>query len=223
MTPRLFWSVISLPLPWFLRRHVLQALCGYKIAKTARIGFSLIFGERLVMEEKSSIGHFNVIKSLDLLHLGEHAKIGAFNWVSGVDSTNPKHFTDEHERHPELIIARHASITGRHFIDCCNRITIGEFSTVAGAGTQIMTHAIDVKANRQRSAPVTIGRYCFVGTGSVILKGSALPDYCVLAANSTLHRKQEQTHVIYSGVPAILAAKLPPDALYFHRTTGPVP
>jgi acetyltransferase-like isoleucine patch superfamily enzyme len=222
MNSRLFWSAISLPLPWILRRRLLSAACGYKIAKTARIGFSLISIEKLVMEEKSSIGHLNMIKSFDLLHLGEHAKIGIFNWISGIDSKSSKHFGDEQGRRPELVIERHSSITARHFIDCCNRVTIGEFSTVAGAGTQILTHGIDIKDNRQRSAPVNIGRYCFVGTGAVLLKGSALPDYCVLAANSTLHRMHEQTHTIYSGVPATVAAKLPADALYFHRTTGPV-
>ncbi len=222
MNLRLFWSVVSLPLPWPLRRRVLNALCRYEIDQTARIGFSLVASKKLIMEADSSIGHFNLVKSVDLLHLGEHAKIGLFNWISGIDGNNQKHFVDEQERHPELIISRHSSITGRHFIDCCNRVTIGEFTTVAGAGTQIFTHAIDITTNRQRSAPVSIGRYCFVGTANVLLKGSVLPDYCVLAANSTLHRMQQQTHAIYSGVPAVAVAKLSPDALYFSRTTGSV-
>lgn len=211
-----------MPLPWILRRRLLNQLCGYKIAKSARIGLSLVASEKLVMEERSTIGHFNVIKSLDLLHLGESAKIGNFNWVTGVVGDNQIHYTDEKGRRPELVIGQHVSITARHFIDCSNRVTIGDFSTIAGAGTQILTHAIDIIANRQRSAPVEIGRYCFVGTGSILLKGSSLPDCCVLAANSTLHRPQQQTHVIYSGVPATVAANISEDALYFHRTHGGV-
>jgi len=222
MPYRMFWSAVTMPLPWILRRPLLNQLCGYKIAKSARIGFSLVASKNLVMEEHSSIRHFNVIKSLDLLRLGEWAKIGNFNWVTGVGGDNHTHYTDEPGRKPELVVGKHVSITARHFIDCSNQVTIGDFSTIAGAGTQILTHAIDIVANRQRSAPVEIGRYCFIGTGSILLKGSSLPDCCVLAANSTLHRPQQQTHVIYSGVPATFAAKISEDALYFHRTSGGV-
>jgi acetyltransferase-like isoleucine patch superfamily enzyme len=220
MPSRLFWSVLTMPLPWFVRRPLLNQLCGYTISKSARIGVSVIASGKLIMDGRSSIGHFNVVKSLDLLRLSEGAKMGSFNWVTGISSVDPKHFADEKGRQPELVLGAHASITSHHFIDCCNRVTIGEFCTIAGAGTQIFTHAIDIVTNRQRSAPVEIGRYCVVGTGSVILKGSKLPDYSTLAANSTLHRAQEQTHTIYSGVPATIAAKIPEDALYFHRVTG---
>lgn len=222
MPSRLFWSAVITPLPWILRRPLLNRLFGYQIAKSARIGLSVVASGKLIMEEHSSIGHFNVIKSLDLLHLRERAKLGGFNWVTGIGSDDQKHYAGEEGRRPELVIGRHASITARHFIDCSNRVTIGDFTTIAGAGTQILTHGIDILANRQRSAPVEIGRYCFVGTGSVLLKGSILPDCCVLAANSTLHRPQKETHVIYSGVPAAVAAKVSEDALYFHRTSGGV-
>jgi acetyltransferase-like isoleucine patch superfamily enzyme len=209
-------------LPWIVRRHVLRFLLGYKIAPDARIGFSLVAPDHLIMESGSSIKHFTFIKSIALVHMGAHAKIGSLNWISGIGQNDPKHFGDETGRRPQLLMGQHASITGRHFIDCSNTVTIGEFSTIAGAGTQILTHAIDIRENRQRSAAVEIGRYCFVGSACVVLKGTKLPPCSVLAANSTLHKEQTEQFTIYSGVPAVPTAKISPDAAYFTRTVGHV-
>ena len=41
------------------------------------------------------------------------------------------------------VMGRHAALTSRHYVDCSNRVDIGEFTTVAGARSQILTHAID--------------------------------------------------------------------------------
>jgi acetyltransferase-like isoleucine patch superfamily enzyme len=93
---------------------------------------------------------------------------------------------------------------------------------VAGARSQILTHAIDFKRNRQVSAPVRIGRYCFVGTACVVLKGARLPECSVLAAGSTLARAYDETFTLYSGVPALPVKALDRDAEYFRRTRGHV-
>jgi acetyltransferase-like isoleucine patch superfamily enzyme len=220
---RKFVVVASLFLPWPLRRHLLQGLLKYRIAPDARLGFSFVCPDRLVMEGGSRVGHFTVIKSIDLLHLSENSNIGSLNWISGIGLYKPRHFNDETARAPQLLVGRHASVTARHMIDCSNKVTIGEFSTIAGAGTHIFTHAIDVRENRQRSAPVEIGRYCFVGAACVILKGSRLPDCSILGANSTLHKSFTETHTIYSGVPAQACGTIDPEAGYFFRTEGFVP
>src|SRR3712207_7972137 len=41
--------------------------------------------------------------------------------------------------------------------------------------SQFLTHSIDLLENVQRSRPIKIGKFCFVGTNSVILGGSVLP------------------------------------------------
>jgi acetyltransferase-like isoleucine patch superfamily enzyme len=223
MRVRQIVAVASVILPWVLRRHILNLVLNYRIAPDARVGFSLVSCDRLIMEPGSSIAHFTVVKSIGLVHLGEHAKIGSFNWISGIGANDRKHFADEIDRRPQLVVGPHASITGRHIIDCSNAVMIGAFSTIAGAGTLILTHAIDLRENRQRSGPVEIGRYCFVGAACVVLKGAKLPDYSVLAANSTLHKQFSDKFTIYSGVPALPGAKIDPDAGYFHRSIGHVP
>jgi carbonic anhydrase/acetyltransferase-like protein (isoleucine patch superfamily) len=212
-------STLSLLLPWPIRRWLLNTLCNYSIARDARIGLSILGCTSLQMGASSRIGHFNVVKGIRVT-LGESALIGELNWISGLPAGHSRHFREETERLPALTVDRHAALTSRHYIDCSNLVHIGEFTTVAGTRSQILTHAIDFRRNRQLSAPVRIGRYCFVGTGCVILKGSLLPDYSVLAASSCLSRGFEETFGLYSGVPATHVRALDRDALYFHRQQG---
>jgi acetyltransferase-like isoleucine patch superfamily enzyme len=212
-------SGIALVLPWFARRWLLRVFCGYSFAEGARIGCSLIGCTSLQMGPSSRIGHFNVVKGIRV-DLGEFATIGDFNWISGLGRGNRKHFTDEAGRDPAFVMGRHAALTSRHYIDCSNRVDIGEFATVAGARSQILTHAIDFRRNRQVSAPVRIGRYCFVGTACIVLKGSELPDCSVLAAGSSLSRAYADTFTLYSGVPALPVKALDRDAEYFRRSRG---
>jgi acetyltransferase-like isoleucine patch superfamily enzyme len=212
-------SALALVLPSGLRRVLLNTLCGYEIARGARVGRSFIGVPSLKLGAGARIGHFNVIKGIPV-QLGDHAGIGDFNWISGLPPGTTRHFAGETDRDPRLVIGQHASLTSRHYIDCSNRVEIGEFSTVAGARSQILTHAIDLRSNRQVSAPASIGRYCFVGTACVVLKGARLPDYSVLAAHSSLARAFDETHTLYSGVPATAVKPISPDAGYFHRTRG---
>ncbi len=181
------------------------------------------------MEAHSSIGHLTVCKNISLLHLREHSLIGRGNWITGfplerrdsaVATEASAHFASETDRRPELIVGEHSAITHRHLIDCTNTITIGKFTTIAGFQSQMLTHSIDLQLNRQASAPIRVGDYCFLGTNCVLLGGSVLPDYCVLGAKSLLKKAFVETHQLYGGVPARPLQALPHDYAYFRRTTG---
>jgi len=210
----------TLPLPWFLRRVLLQWLCGYRIARTSRIGFALVYPDELVLGEHSDIGPFTVCKGLRRLHLGAHASIGRGNWITGFPAENKTFFTHQTDRVPELILGAQSAITHRHIIDCTNAIHIGAFTTIAGYRSQILTHSIDLMDCRQSSAPITIGDYCFVGTDCVLLGGSVLPSYSALGAKSLLNKAHTQTHSLYAGVPARAIRSLEPDMKYFRREVG---
>lgn len=213
-------KLIACLLPWPLRRRWLERAFGYRIDPTARIGLAWIFPEALEMGPHSSIGHLTVAKGLALLRLGAHASIGRGCWITGFPVGGERHFRHLPERRPELLVGDHSAITNRHLIDCTASVSLGEFSTFAGFSSQILTHSIDLAANRQSAAPVRIGRYCFVGTNSVLLGGSVLPDYCVLGAKSLLHRAQTETHTLYAGTPAVAVKSLPADLAYFQRQVG---
>jgi acetyltransferase-like isoleucine patch superfamily enzyme len=211
---------VSLLLPWQMRRRLLEKRFGYTLHPTSRIGLAWTFPERLVLEAHTSIGDLTVCKNIALLHLHEHATIGRGNWITGFPLGPSRHFAAETDRRPELIVGEHSAITHRHLIDCTNSVTIGSFTTFAGFRSQILTHTIDLAANRQSSAPVRIGDRCFVGTDSVLLGGSVLPDFCVLGAKSLLNKAHTQTHTLYGGVPAAALQELPRDLAYFERREG---
>jgi UDP-3-O-[3-hydroxymyristoyl] glucosamine N-acyltransferase len=217
---RVLLSLFSLCLPFRARRAFLEAQFGYRIHPTCRLGLAWILPNRLIMEEGSRIGHLTVCKGIDLLHLKTFASIGRGNWITGFPLGPSPHFAAEQDRIPQLILGEHSAITHRHLIDCTNSVTIGRFTTMAGFQSQILTHSIDLEQNRQRSTPVRIGEYCFVGTNAVLLPGSVLPDYCVLGAKALLNQAFGETHQLYGGVPARPVKKLPDNLAYFKRTEG---
>jgi acetyltransferase-like isoleucine patch superfamily enzyme len=212
--------LLSMFLPWPVRRRLLESQFGYSLHPTSRIGFAWIYPRRLVMEENSRIGHLTLCKNIDLLHVGAHAIIGQLNWITGFPSGHSRHFAHQPERKPELIVERHAGISSRHLIDCTARVRIGAFATVAGFRSQLITHSIDLAANRQSSEPIEIGEYCFLGTDSVILGGSTLPHHSVLGAKSLLNKKWDVPYQLYAGVPAKPLQELPQEMEYFRRQEG---
>jgi acetyltransferase-like isoleucine patch superfamily enzyme len=205
--------------PWPVRRFLLTIFWGYVLHPTSRIGFAWAYPDHLVMGPRAKIGHFTVIRNLEIVVLEEHASLGGLNWITGYPKSGAAYRT-ETSRKSEFVVRRHAAVTNRHYLDCTNAIHVGEFSTIAGWGSQFLTHSIDLRCNVQRSNPITIGRFCFVGTKSVVLRGSALPDFAVLAANSLLNKALSEKYSLYGGVPAKKIQALSPDYAYFNRTEG---
>ena len=217
---RIILSTLTNFLPWPLRRWALTKFFGYKIHRTARLGFCLLLCKDLIMEEHTSIGHLTVCIHLDLVHLKPHSSIGRGNWITGYPSDGKDFFGHQPSRRAELNLGTHSAITHRHMIDCTARVMIGSFTTFAGFRSQLLSHTIDVADNRQTSEPVTIGDYCFIATDCVILGGSTLPSYSVLGAKSLLNREFADGHTLYGGVPARALKTLEKESKYFHRKTG---
>jgi hypothetical protein len=214
-------SLISLFLPWPLRRAILRRFMGYEIHDTSRIGLSWIYPRKLVLLANARIGHLTICKDIDLVRIEESASVGNLNWITGYPSgTQSAHFAHQTGRRPELILGPHSAITNRHLIDCTDRIQLGAFATVAGFASQLLTHSINLENSRQEAQPISIGAYCFVGTNCVLLGGSSLPDYSVLGAKSLLNRAFTDSYFLYGGVPAKPIKELPPTTAYFKRASG---
>jgi acetyltransferase-like isoleucine patch superfamily enzyme len=215
-------SIFLFVLPWQIRRLILTRFFGYQIHPTARIGLSLVLPQRLEMGAGSWIGNLTLCKGLSMLQMGEMSSIGNLNQITGFPARDTSYFSADRDRRPELILGSHSAVTERHLIDCTNSVRIGQFSTVAGSRSQILTHNLDLYECRQKSKPVVIGDYCFVGTGSILLSGSALPDYSVLGAGSLLNKEYRESYLLYAGSPAKPIKQLPKDTGYFQRKTGAV-
>ncbi|MBP6185701.1 MAG: hypothetical protein KA479_12230 [Saprospiraceae bacterium] len=220
MTFKFIIYVLSLFLPWPVRRFILNGVFGYKIHPKARIGFSIIMPDHLEMNEGARIGHLNICKGLNNLWMGEQSTISTLNWITGFSIRGVRFFRHKEKRDPSLRLGHHSAITNRHYIDCSDEIRIGDFTTVAGIGSQFLTHSINLMESIQDCSPITIGSYCFIGTNSVLLPGSALGNYCVLSASSLLNKKMVDEYILVGGVPAKPIQNLPRDMKYFSRDRG---
>ena len=217
----LFRFLISLIPFWPLKRVLLCRFYGYKIHHTARIGFSYVFPSTLCMSAYSSIGHGTVCKGLSTIWMGPHAHIGQLNWVTGFPkSCTSRHFASQLNRNPSLIVGKHASITNRHLIDCTDRIVVGPFTTIAGFGSQLLTHSIDVSSCKQIAKPIYIGKRCFIGTRVTILPQSRIPSFAVIGAGAVVAGRLELSYFVYGGVPAKPLKPISNHSQYFNRLEG---
>lgn len=210
-------QLLGLTLPWFLRRLLLCHFLGFYIDRTASIGFSILLVKKVHMAEGASIGHLSFFSGLDNLIMDKNSQIANLNWVTAIRGN--KHFNVDRKR--DLILGRHSAITSRHYIDCQESISIGEFTTIAGVRSTFLTHEIDLRRNVQAALPIKIGSYCFVGTGVIILSGASVGDFSVVAAGAVVTGKSFPSRALIGGVPAQVVRENI-EGLYFDRESGRV-
>ncbi len=217
---KLLIYVLTLLLPWPLRRLLyVSALFKWSIHPTARIGLAIVSANRVVMGERSIISNLTVIRGLENLVMDTDASIGCMNWITGFRlGQNNGFFAHVTNRDPSLYLGVCAAITNQHVLDCTDRLTLGNYASVGGFRTQILTHAADLVLNRQDCKPVTLGAYSLVSTACVILPGTHLADYSIVSAGSMVNFKHSEPYTLYGGVPAKSLKPLSPDMKYFTRT-----
>lgn len=214
-------ALLSILTPWKIRRVILNRYLHYDIHPKTHIGLAFVCPRYLKMEEGASIGHFTTCVHLDRIEMGKNVHIGRSNWITGFPTgTDSRHFSHDYARRSELIIEHDSAITKNHHIDCTNSIHIGHHVTIAGYNSQFLTHSIDVYEGRQDSHPIRIGDYSFVSTSVIILGGSVLPSYSVLAAGATLTKPMKDEWTIYGGIPAHSIKQINKNAKYFSRESG---
>lgn len=211
-------NIVAWFLPWPARRWLFQAALGWSLDKTSRISWSVVLADKVVLKAHARIAHGNLVSPIGLLELGPHATIGRGNRIVGAQKTNA--YSAETDRRSALVLGEHAALTRDHLVDCTNTVTIGRFSIFAGYRSQILSHSPDFFLARQTSRPVHIGAYCFVGTGSIVLFGATIPDYCIVSAGSVVTKSHDQTYQMYGGNPARPIKDLAPDLAFFTRTVG---
>lgn len=121
----------------------------------------------------------------------------------------------------EIIIGDNVGISGAT-IYARSRIEIGE-NTCIGGNTKIIDndfHPIEVEVRNRLlndpnggdselipAKPIKIGKNCFIGCNSIILKGTVLGDGCVVGAGTVVAGKFEENCVI-AGNPARVIKRL---------------
>lgn len=221
MIARVVVSILIAPFPWALRRTIFSLFFGYTFAAGSFVGRSILSASKVSLGKNARIGSLTIIRNLGELDMADNALIGSFNWIHGYVSD--QHFLAFPNRVSRLRMCRNSALTARHIVDCTDEVLIGEFATVAGHRSQILTHGIDMLRGNQACAPVHIGRYSFVGTACILTKGVVVPDYSVVGAGSNFTKSSgSEEYALYGGNPAQLLRKLEPTSAYFTRSVGSV-
>lgn len=230
MRKRIFSHIISLFIilfPSFLVVMFLK-LVGCRIGKQCRFGFSWVAVNEIEMADKSSIGHFNIIR-IDRLKLGESAYIGRLNVVNGplvVELANKAAIGNSNKivrgrfgsvtyGVASLKLGELTKITSKHHLDCTQSIALGDFSILAGIGSQIWSHGYIHEmqgAGRYRiDGSVEIGDNVYIGSGCIISMGVRIASGVIVGAGVTVARSLIEPGLYVSAAMRQLPRPLDPD------------
>ncbi|WP_316667496.1 hypothetical protein [uncultured Propionibacterium sp.] len=200
-------------LPASAAKNRLLTRLGHHVSSRARAAPSLVWDvDEFTVADDASVLVGNVIRHLSAVEIGEGAMLANFNLVSAHPA-----YKDSYPEPNGLFLEAGAKVLSRHQLDCSAAVRVRSFASIAGHGTNILTHSVDLKRDAQAAYPVTIGERSFVGTRCLLLGGAELPPHSVLAAGSTLLRPEgvERPEGLYAGSPAVFKKKV--DGAWFHR------
>ncbi|HEY6120410.1 MAG TPA: hypothetical protein VIV66_10645 [Pyrinomonadaceae bacterium] len=194
-----------------MKRPIYRLFFGYRIGKRVTIGFSLLDARDCQIADDVHIGHLNVVIGVEKLIIGDHVRVGYLNILRGGDEISLGRYSEiirmneinsipdpdvVNATDPRFILGDGSVITAGHKIDFTDRVEIGRRTILGGRNSSLWTH------NRQRTLPIEIGSFVYVGSEIRIAPGGAVPSHCIVGIGSviTSHLKDEE-HLI-AGVPA---------------------
>lgn len=218
-------------LPSFLKRSCYRLFFGYQIGRRVRVGLSIIDARACRIDDDSRIGHLNVIIGVENLTLGDHVKIGHLNIIRGGAEVSLGRYSELMRMNeinsipepdavnpvdPRFTLGNGSIITTGHKIDFTDRVEIGRRTIIGGRNSSIWTH------NRQRTLPIKIGEFAYVGSEIRMAPGSALPSRCVVGIGAVVTGKIDSEGTLIAGVPAKPIKELSEDDQFLiERKTRP--
>jgi acetyltransferase-like isoleucine patch superfamily enzyme len=206
-------------MPSAIKVPVYRRVFGFKIARGAKIGVSMLDVDHLEMAEDSRIGHGNLLSRTQKVTLARGAEIGFLNVLRGGDEIAMGDYSTvmrfnvinaipdndcTTETVPKLTLGPGAYVTSGHRLDFTDRITLGTNVIVAGRNSSLWTH------NRQVTKPITIDDFCYLGSEVRLGPGAQMGANAILGMGAVLVGKAEGGHV-HAGVPARPLRELDPE------------
>ena len=197
--------------PSFLKLPLYRLLFGYRIGKGVRIGFSIIDARTCVIEERVRIGHLNIFTRIGTLTVRDHARIGHLNIFRGGDEIKLGRYSEVirlneinsipdpdvvNSVEPRFILGDGSIITTGHKIDFTDRVNIGRRSILGGRNSSLWTH------NRQRTQPIEIGDFAYIGSEIRVAPGGAIPARSIVGIGAVITSKLKEEEFLFAGVPA---------------------
>src|SRR5438552_12203037 len=97
---------------------------------------------------------------------------------------------------PRFSLGRGSIITAGHKIDFTDRVEIGRRTIIGGRNSSLWTH------NRQRTRPIKIGSFTYVGSEIRIAPGGSIPSRCIVGIGSVITGELVGEERLIAGVPA---------------------
>lgn len=106
----------------------------------------------------------------------------------------------------ELTLGDNFFVSGQSKIICHYKVNIGDNALLAWDSLVMDTDFHDIYDKDgtliNQNKPITIGKKVWLGTRTTILKGSHIPDGCIVAANSLISKEYTTQNCILGGNPA---------------------
>ena len=214
-------------LPGFLKKPLYRSLFGYRIGPGVRIGLVLLDAREVDLGEGTEIGHLNLVLRAGRFVTGKRVRIGALNIIRGGEEVrfgdyaevmrlNVLNAIPDHDCTTSpvsrLEIGAGAVIVSGHRVDFTDRVTIGRNVILGGRNSSLWTH------NRQQTAPIVIGDFCYIGSEVRLAPGARLPERSILALGSVLTGAIDAPGSLVGGVPAkVIRPLTAEDDVLIHR------
>src|SRR5882672_7069043 len=207
-------------LPSFVKRPLYRLCFGYKVGKRVRIGLSIIDARECTINDDVQMGHFNLVLGVGTLNVGDHVRIGHLNIIRGGDEVNLGRYSEiirtneinsipdpdvVNPTDPRFLLGAGSIITTGHKIDFTDRVTIGRRSILGGRNSSLWTH------NRQRTRPIEIGSFAYIGSEIRIAPGGSVPSKCIVGIGSVITGELTAEGFLIAGVPAKAVKELTDD------------
>ena len=208
---RLFVLALIGLLPSFLKRPSYRLFFGYRIGKRVQIGFSVLDAETCQIGDDSRIGHLNLVIGVKDLKLGDHVRIGHLNIIRGGDEVTLGRYSELFRLNeinsmpepdvvnpvdPRFSLGPGSIITAGHKIDFTDRVEIGRRTIIGGRNSSLWTH------NRQRTLPIRIGDFAYIGSEIRMAPGASIPSRCIVGIGSVITGCLTDEEHLIAGVPA---------------------
>jgi len=176
-----------------------------------RIGLSIIDTRECRIDDDVQIGHLNLIIRVKKLEIGDHVRIGHLNIIRGGDEVQLGRYSEIIRMNeinsiaepevvnpidPRFLLGNGSIITTGHKIDFTDRVTIGRRSILGGRNSSLWTH------NRQRTRPIEIGSFAYIGSEIRMAPGGSLPSNCIVGIGSVITSELSAAGYLIAGVPA---------------------
>ena len=218
-------------LPSFLKRPCYRLFYGYRIGKRVHIGVSIIDAQECEIADDVLIGHLNLVLGVKKISMGDHTKIGHLNIIRGGDEVRLGRYSEimrtnqinsipdpdvVNPTDPRFSLGDGSIITTGHKIDFTDRVEIGRRSIIGGRNSSLWTH------NRQRTRPIEIGSFTYVGSEIRMAPGSTLPSRCIVGIGAVVTGQLTEEERLIAGVPAKALKELSEeDRFLIERRTRP--